>query len=59
MSQKLMVWMNGIHVGVWEIARQGERFTYADAWITNALARPLSLSLPFVPGNTPGLHPLW
>jgi len=53
MSQKLMVWMNGIHVGVWEIARQGERFAYADAWITNAQARALSLSLPFVPGNTP------
>ena len=31
MSQKLKVWMNDIHVGVWEIARQGERFTYADA----------------------------
>lgn len=53
MSQKLMVWMNGIHVGVWEIARQGERFTYADTWIANAQARALSLSLPFVPGNTP------
>ena len=53
MSQRLMVWMNGIHVGVWELTRQGERFTYAESWIANAQARPLSLSLPFVPGNAP------
>ncbi len=53
LSQKLTVWMNGIQVGVWEILRQGERFTYADAWISNAQGRPLSLSLPFVPGNAP------
>ena len=53
LSQKLTVWMNGIQVGVWEILRQGERFTYADAWISNAQRRPLSLSLPFVPGNAP------
>jgi len=53
MSQKLMVWMNGIQVGVWEITRQGECFSYADTWIANAQSRPLSLSLPFVPGNAP------
>ncbi len=53
LSQKLMVWMNGIQVGVWEITRQGERFTYTDSWLSNAYARPLSLSLPFAPGNAP------
>ena len=58
MSQRLTVWMNGIHVGVWEITRQGERFTYAESWLNNAQARPLSLSLPFAPGNAPYQGPL-
>ncbi len=45
--------MNGIPVGYWESARQGERLGYFDAWLTDEQSRPLSLSLPFLPGNAP------
>ena len=52
-TQKLNIWMNGIPVGYWEITRQGERLRYFDDWLTDEQARPLSLSLPFLPGNAP------
>jgi serine/threonine-protein kinase HipA len=45
--------MNGIPVGCWETARQGERLVYFDEWIRDEQSRPLSLSLPFLPGNAP------
>jgi len=45
--------MNGIPVGYWETTRQGERLRYFDDWLTDEQARPLSLSLPFLPGNAP------
>ena len=45
--------MNGIPVGYWETSRQGERLAYFDDWITDEQSRPLSLSLPFLPGNRP------
>lgn len=45
--------MNGIPVGYWETTRQGERLGYFDEWLTDEQSRPLSLSLPFLPGNTP------
>jgi serine/threonine-protein kinase HipA len=43
--------MNGIPVGNWETTRQGERFGYFDDWIADEQGRPLSLSMPFLPGN--------
>lgn len=43
--------MNGIPVGYWETTRQGERLGYFDEWREDEQARPLSLSLPFLPGN--------
>ena len=52
-TQKLNIWMNGIPVGYWETTRQGERLRYFDDWLTDEQARPLSLSLPFLPGNAP------
>lgn len=52
-TQKLNIWMNGIPVGYWETTRQGERLRYFDEWLTDEQARPLSLSLPFLPGNAP------
>lgn len=52
-TQRLNVWMNGIPVGYWETTRQGERFGYFDEWLMDEQARPLSLSLPFLPGNAP------
>lgn len=45
--------MNGIPVGYWEQARDGERLQYFDAWLEDEQGRPLSLSLPFTPGNQP------
>lgn len=45
--------MNGIPVGYWETTRQGERLAYFDEWLKDEQSRPLSLSLPFVPGNAP------
>jgi serine/threonine-protein kinase HipA len=51
--QRLNIWMNGIPVGYWETSRQGERLGYFDEWLMDEQSRPLSLSLPFLPGNAP------
>ncbi|SDR58498.1 type II toxin-antitoxin system HipA family toxin [Paraburkholderia tuberum] len=48
---RLNLWMNGLRVGAWETIRSGERLSYADEWIDDPQGRPLSLSLPFTPGN--------
>ncbi|HEV3425869.1 MAG TPA: type II toxin-antitoxin system HipA family toxin [Paraburkholderia sp.] len=45
--------MNGLPVGYWETTRNGERLVYRDDWIDDPQGRPLSLSLPFTPGNQP------
>lgn len=50
-TQRLNIWMNGIPVGYWESTRQGERLVYFDEWLMDEQSRPLSLSLPFLPGN--------
>jgi len=52
-AQRLNIWMNGIPVGYWETTRQGERLEYSDEWLADEQSRPLSLSLPFLPGNAP------
>jgi serine/threonine-protein kinase HipA len=51
--RRLNIWMNGIPVGCWETTRQGDRLGYFDEWLTDEQSRPLSLSLPFLPGNAP------
>ena len=43
--------MNGIQVGLWEVSGRGDSFAYFDSWLSSEHARPLSLSLPFLPGN--------
>jgi serine/threonine-protein kinase HipA len=55
MAQRALdVWMNGELVGVWYASRSGTPlFRYDADWPTSPRARPLSLSLPFVPGNEP------
>jgi serine/threonine-protein kinase HipA len=52
-TQRLDIWMNGIPVGYWEKARNADRLSYLDAWIGDEQGRPLSLSMPFTPGNQP------
>ncbi|MFL9888052.1 type II toxin-antitoxin system HipA family toxin [Paraburkholderia agricolaris] len=52
-TQRLNIWMNGLPVGYWEKARDGDRLSYLDEWIEDEQGRPLSLSMPFTPGNQP------
>jgi len=47
----LNIWMNGILVGEWGRNAGVEELTYAQSWVDNERGRPLSLSLPFTPGN--------
>lgn len=50
----LVVWMNGLRVGVWTQPNRGApAFQYDPNWIVSEARRALSLSLPFSPGNTP------
>ncbi|MDP2835108.1 MAG: type II toxin-antitoxin system HipA family toxin, partial [Pseudomonadota bacterium] len=57
-TKRLNIWMNGIPVGYWETTRQGERFGYFAEWLMDEQSRPLSLSLPFLPGNAPYQGPV-
>jgi serine/threonine-protein kinase HipA len=52
-TNRLDLWMNGLPVGHWETGSGGERLVYRDDWIADPQGRPLSLSLPFTPGNQP------
>lgn len=49
----LTLWMNAEFVGFWRIKSGIDELQYADEWIENPRGRPLSLSLPFTPGNQP------
>lgn len=53
-TQSLSLWMNGSMVGSWSTRpRLGDILQYADSWVASDQGRPLSLSLPFTPGNQP------
>ena len=46
--------MNGVRVGTWLMAPHSpDTLQYAPHWVQSREGRPLSLSLPFTPGNTP------
>ncbi len=48
----LGVWMNNVRVGTWSrTAANVEVFAYDLAWTNDERGRPLSLTLPFLPGN--------
>lgn len=49
----LAIWMNAEFVGYWRIKSGIDELQYADEWVANPRGRPLSLSLPFTPGNQP------
>ena len=52
-SKSLDLWMNGHQVGQWSIDAGVDVLQYDSQWLHNKLGRPLSLSLPFTPGNLP------
>lgn len=52
-ASRLDLWMNGLPVGYWEVVRGVERLAYFETWRDDEQGRPLSLSLPFTPGNQP------
>jgi serine/threonine-protein kinase HipA len=46
-SRRLVVWLNGLKVGLWRIdARGGHEFSYDETWLARPESRPISLSLP-------------
>lgn len=45
--------MNGERVGTWRASPAGDELHYDTAWLRSPQTRPLSLSLPFRPGNPP------
>jgi serine/threonine-protein kinase HipA len=53
-TRTLALWMNGARVGTWSLAPNApDTLQYDPAWVASEQGRPLSLSLPFLPGNTP------
>ena len=52
-KDRLDLWMNGIRVGYWEVRRGVGHLVYLPEWVDDEQGRPLSLSLPFTPGNQP------
>lgn len=50
-QQRLAIWMNGIQVGFWEKNKGYDSLRYLPEWVADEQGRPLSLSLPFTPGN--------
>lgn len=50
----LDVWMNGERVGEWSLGATGTPiFAYDASWLASPRGRPISLSLPFLPGAEP------
>jgi len=48
----LAVWMNGERVGIWSRTNADvELFEYDNSWLQSPRTRPLSLAMPFLPGN--------
>lgn len=53
-TRTLGLWMNGRRVGAWSLApNEPDILQYDEDWIRSRQGRPLSLSLPFTPGNAP------
>lgn len=56
-TKRLDLWMNGERVGTWGVGNDGDVLAYDDAWVASPEGRPLSLSLPFQPGNRAHVGP--
>ena len=51
-TQRLTLWANGARVGTWtQPARGADELQYDEDWVAAPHGRPVSLSLPFLPGN--------
>lgn len=50
---RLNVWLNGVPVGKWDNGGSNPTFQYFEEWLSHEQRRPLSLSMPFRPGNAP------
>jgi len=51
-TRTLGLWMNGAYVGAWRLApHASDSLQYDLGWTQSEQGRPLSLSLPFTPGN--------
>lgn len=51
-TRTLGLWMNGAYVGTWSLAPHApDTLQYDPSWTQSEQGRPLSLSLPFTPGN--------
>ncbi len=57
-NRSLGLWMNGAYVGSWSLGPNAPDTLQYDAdWTRSDQGRPLSLSLPFMPGNLPHRGP--
>lgn len=57
-ARSLGLWMNGAYVGSWSLGPNApDTLQYDLDWIRSEQGRPLSLSLPFMPGNLPHRGP--
>lgn len=53
-TRTMGLWMNGARVGTWSMAPNApDVLQYDSDWTQSEQGRPLSLSLPFTPGNAP------
>ncbi len=52
-AQALQIWMNGELVGTLSRVNGKHELVYEADWVASPRGRPLSLSLPFLPGNAP------
>ena len=53
-TRTLGLWMNGARLGTWSLAPNApDTLQYDLDWAQSEQGRPLSLSLPFTPGNAP------
>ncbi len=57
-TRTLGLWMNGAYVGSWSLGpNTADTLQYDADWTRSDQGRPLSLSLPFMPGNLPHRGP--
>ena len=51
--RQLALYMNGEHVGRWQLTPKAESLQYAESWLASPASRPLSLRFPLTPDLKP------